>query len=68
MCEGWMSRLLRTYGDGVSTARVVQKLGAGRSEPETEGWAQGDPQMSHPKGREKAEMDWYGAQGCSSQK
>lgn len=56
------------YGNGVGAARGVQKSDAGRSEPEIEGWAQGDPQTRHPEGQEKVEMGWYGAQRCSLQK
>lgn len=59
VCEGRVSRHLRMCGN--RAARGVQRSDAGSSETETEGWAQGDPQMRHPKGQEKAEMGWYGA-------
>lgn len=39
----------------------IHKSDAGRAEPEAEGWAQGDAQMRHSKGQEKAGMGLYGA-------
>lgn len=56
------------YGNGVRAARGVQKLDAGRSEPEIEGWAQGDPQMRHPEGQEKAEWAGMELRGAACKK